>query len=416
MTTYRFIFILIMEVIRIIITRRFVLCFLESDENKTKKIVSYVFSVLITTLSYAFFNLSWLNLLSTVIGLSAIAISYRGSIKRKIIFVIYVLAVSCIIDLLVFALLNKTFDLENYSEPASILSLIILLMVQMLTGRMFKNYTRFENKHWWKYIISLAFCVATSLILFTDRTISIVSLEAVCGTFLFINLIMVYLLDDLIKKSQNEMNTLILKNQINLYEKEISLQNENAMIIRGIRHEMKRHFSEIYRLAGNGKIDEIRDYIRDFEKELEETSSISDCGNAGLDTVLNYMLEKAVKKNIDLNLKIAVPEDIELSIYDMNIIIGNLLENAIEACEKIDFPKIDLLISFGKDSLFIEVGNTWNGKVMIKDGCPVTTKSPKEEHGFGIKNIKKVLEKYQHTFDIEALPERFTVKILMKIL
>ena len=64
-------------------------------------------------------------------------------------------------------------------------------------------------------------------------------------------------------------------------------------------------------------------------------------GNVALDGILNYMCSKALKNNIQVTRKITVPEDAELVAYDMNIILGNLLDNAIENALKTDEPKID---------------------------------------------------------------------------
>lgn len=68
-----------------------------------------------------------------------------------------------------------------------------------------------------------------------------------------------------------------------------------------------------------------------MENNLVESRRLVDSGNTALDTVLNYMLQRAVDKKIQLNVKVVVPSDLKLSAYDMNIIFGNLLENAIEA-------------------------------------------------------------------------------------
>ena len=69
-------------------------------------------------------------------------------------------------------------------------------------------------------------------------------------------------------------------------------------------------------------------------------------GNVALDGILNYMCSKALKNNIQVTRKITVPEDAELVAYDMNIILGNLLDNAIENALKTDEPKIDIVIKY----------------------------------------------------------------------
>ena len=203
---YKFIFILATEIVRIVITSKFAVSFMDKSEEYIKRILAYSTSVVLTTTEYYFFNISWLNLLSTLVGLIIITIPYYGKLKKKIQFVLYVLSISCILDLCVYALLSSTFDYENYSTPASILSLFFLLIVQLITKRVLaKNKSEeLSSPHWWRYIVSLVTCIAASLVVIMDKSISPWSLSAVCGAFLFINLIVVYLFEDLIKTKQNE--------------------------------------------------------------------------------------------------------------------------------------------------------------------------------------------------------------------
>ena len=178
---------------------------------------------------------------------------------------------------------------------------------------------------------------------------------------------------------------------------------------------MKRHFAEISVLASTGKIEQIKNYVSAMENNLVESRRLVDSGNTALDTVLNYMLQRAVDKKIQLNVKVVVPSDLKLSAYDMNIIFGNLLENAIEAQKDVKNPSIDLEINYLMDSLVVEISNRCLQKVIFKGGLPITTKQSVREHGYGLKNVKKVLDKYISTLDFECSDERFTVKILMKI-
>ena len=219
------------------------------------------------------------------------------------------------------------------------------------------------------------------------------SLSLVCGAFLLVNIIISYLMDDLVKSSQKALENQALRDQVSSYEREIMLSV----------------------LASTGEIEQIKNYVSAMENNLVESRRLVDSGNTALDTVLNYMLQRAVDKKIQLNVKVVVPSDLKLSAYDMNIIFGNLLENAIEAQKDVKNPSIDLEINYLMDSLVVEISNRCLQKVIFKGGLPITTKQSVREHGYGLKNVKKVLDKYISTLDFECSDERFTVKILMKI-
>ena len=72
---------------------------------------------------------------------------------------------------------------------------------------------------------------------------------------------------------------------------------------------MKRHFAEISVLASTGEIGQIKNYVSAMENNLVESGRLVDSGNTALDTVLNYMLQRAVDKKIKLNIKVVVPSD-----------------------------------------------------------------------------------------------------------
>ena len=226
---------------------------------------------------------------------------------------------------------------------------------------------------------------------------------------------MIFLLDDISEKQKNKTENQILRDQMDAYEREISLQNEKSEQLRALRHDMKRHIAEINAIARKGDYELLEEYIGSIEDVLKDTTPICDSGNSGLDTILNYMLSRAVSKNIHVKTKLAVPKDVQIAIYDMNVILGNLIENAIEANEDVENPQIDILINYVKGSLAIELSNTYHGEIQFKGDLPVTTKKEKEKHGYGIMNIKKVLDKYNHTLDFDVSDDRFTVRILMKV-
>lgn len=414
----RAVFVLFTEIIRVIIVKRFAVSFLKTDENRMRRAAAYLFSILVTTAVYTFFNQPTLNLFSTLLGLSAIGFSYHGTVKRKCVFVFYVLAISCLMDLVVYALLSKTLDQNDYSAYASILSLLLLLVVQLITGRLFgeKRDMELDHRHWLLYIASLAICIITSLLVFMDRTISPLSLSIVCGAFLLVNIMITDLIDELVDSSKDALENQVLRDQMKAYERELFFQNEKMKTLRAFRHDMKHHFWKISALASTGDTEQIKKYVCDMDENLKESKMLVDSGNTGLDTVLNYMLQRAQDEGISVNVRVAVPEKLELSAYDMNIIFGNIIENAIEAQKGVNVPKIDLLITYSKGSIIIELRNTYSQKLRWKEGMPVSTKRPAREHGYGIRNVKKVLEKYTSTLDFDCTGEWFTVRILMKIL
>ena len=233
------------------------------------------------------------------------------------------------------------------------------------------------------------------------------SLLIVCGGFLAVNLVMQYMLDGLAAASVNETENLALKDQMRGYEREISLQEMNQERMRAFRHDIKHHLAEIKALAERGETDMIAGYIRNMEDTVNESEQLCNSGNIVIDTILNFMLAKAQDKNIHVNTKIAVPKDIDISAFDMNIILGNLLENAIEANS--------LKILYMNESLLIEIDNTYSNQIIVKNNHLASSKFPADGHGYGIRNVRKIVDKYTNSFDLRWDDTIFSVKILIKL-
>ncbi|SFO30132.1 Sensor histidine kinase YesM [Pseudobutyrivibrio sp. UC1225] len=415
MSIGRFLFIFLTEIASIIIVKRFSVSFLSKGANRFKEILAYSISVVITTCSYCFFNKAWLNTLSTLIGLSIISFSLTGTIKKRIIFILYVLSVSCIIDLIVYSFLVTTFDNNNYSELASLLVLFLMLIAQLFTRRFLSSNRErdIDNKHWFQYVSSLFICIITLLIVIVEKSFSSLSLSVVAAAFLLINLIIANLIDDIVDSSNKELENLILKEQIKSYERDIALQKEKTESLRAIKHDMKKHLAEISYLSMKDNNQLLKEYVNGLTNELHEVSPLIDSGNTSIDSVLNYMLPKAIENGISVKSKITIPKELIISMVDMNIVLGNLLENAIEANANVLQPKIDLTIDYFKGSLYIELSNTYKGNISFRHGYPVSSKISGDKHGYGIKNVIKVLEKYSYSFDIDCSSEIFCVRIIM---
>jgi sensor histidine kinase regulating citrate/malate metabolism len=125
-------------------------------------------------------------------------------------------------------------------------------------------------------------------------------------------------------------------------------------------------------------------------------------------------LQEASNKGIQVNIDIKIPEVLEMNAYDITTILGNLLDNAVEAIEHIKGKKIiNVDISYTKGRVLIEICNPINRELIMKEGLPITTKSKKEDCGIGLKQVRKVLEKYNG--DIEITIDKNVFKIFIFI-
>ena len=124
------------------------------------------------------------------------------------------------------------------------------------------------------------------------------------------------------------------------------------------------------------------------------------------------------EKGIDFAIKIYIPEELPIDQCDLGIVVGNALDNAIEATEKSNFDtkKIEIIMGVKKESLVIVVKNPFEGSLRKdKDGNLLSTKDEFYKHGYGINSIIKVAEKYNGDVIIEEEERKFIIMITMNL-
>lgn len=163
------------------------------------------------------------------------------------------------------------------------------------------------------------------------------------------------------------------------------------------RHDMSSHINMLKYYCESEKYEMLEEYLFKVVKE----SAIHDVAvytrNRSVDAVIAPLAQLAQEKNIVMEWKGILPEEIKVSIYDLCTILSNLLKNAIEACEKIpegQERKIQTKVGSYNDQIYLTIRNTAANEVVIKNQRLITTKKDKENHGIGSQNVKEAVEKY----------------------
>ncbi|MDR2568665.1 MAG: GHKL domain-containing protein [Oscillospiraceae bacterium] len=165
--------------------------------------------------------------------------------------------------------------------------------------------------------------------------------------------------------------------------------------MRGWRHDYHNHIQVIKAYNALGQSNEIDVYLNKLDEDLTSVDTIIKSGNIMLDAILNSKLSLAASKNISINAKAAAPKTINISDIDLCVTVGNLLDNAIEACMKIDNEDerfIRVYIGIFKEQLYISVSNSAEPGVKKHNGRYMTTKAG--SHGFGLLRVDNIIQKY----------------------
>lgn len=191
--------------------------------------------------------------------------------------------------------------------------------------------------------------------------------------------------------------------------------------IRKVRHEMKNHMANIKGLTEAGEYEEIEEYVQRMDETMGELEYKYVTGNAVTDVIINDKCRRAEKAKIRFEADFWYGG--EIPVFDLGIILNNLLDNAIEACEKLEPGKrfIRLSLKRKKQFLLLEVENNFDGAVPIRKGSllPATTKQSilpdiVTEHGIGLENVRDVAERYFGGVKIKVKGDVFHVTVMLQ--
>lgn len=226
--------------------------------------------------------------------------------------------------------------------------------------------------------------------------------------------ILLYLQNELFKKSdiKQELETM---NLIWQKEKEqYKLSKENIDLINQKCHDLKHQIHAI-RNSGN---EDIEQYLSEMEESVSIYEAIVKTGNEALDTILTEKSLYCKDRGITVSCVADGSQMGFINTVDLYAILGNALDNAIEAVEKLtikEMRQIDVLIYRQHQFLAINVMNPMQDKLVYEDELPVTTKGNKDYHGYGLKSINYIVKRYDGCMNISEENGCFSLMILIPV-
>lgn len=189
--------------------------------------------------------------------------------------------------------------------------------------------------------------------------------------------------------------------------------------IRQMKHEMKNHLTNIKGLVRNGSYEDIEQYIDQMDESMNVFELTIKTGNTVTDVIVNDKQKAAEKQGIQFQSEFSYPKSDGYNAYDIGVIINNLLQNALEACENMTEGKKYIYLSGRQKKKFylINVKNSFEGEVLFdtKTNLPLSTKGKDISlHGIGLSNVKREVDKYMGDVDIRARKNEFSVTVLLQ--
>lgn len=209
----------------------------------------------------------------------------------------------------------------------------------------------------------------------------------------------------------------ILQYQNDLVEKHFEEVENMYRQTRGWRHDLKNHIQTMKAHAAMGEYDKLSEYMNELDTDLNRVDQIIKTGNVKIDAVLNSKLSLARAKNINVEAKAIVPKELAVSEVDLSVILGNLMDNAMEACLKIgeeDRRFLRVYIDVLKGQLYIYVMNSMQDSPRRIGRIYLTTKGSRN-HGFGLMRMDKVVDKYHGYLDRQNEEGVFATEVMLPL-
>lgn len=216
---------------------------------------------------------------------------------------------------------------------------------------------------------------------------------------------LVYTQNDILQKLNEQL----------LYETQREQSDEN---LRRFRHDFKNHAIVVNAMLEQGDTDGAKRYFSGISSEITDTLPKFSTGNSIVNSLLHIKSADATANGTEILFDGVIPaEGIEPK--DMCICVGNLLDNAIEACSGLpvtDSKTISVTSVIRNNMLLLTVQNPVGaGKKLNKNQMPATTKSDKRAHGIGLRNVRDIVKKYNGTLQLSAENGVFTAELFVEL-
>ena len=208
------------------------------------------------------------------------------------------------------------------------------------------------------------------------------------------------------------------RQQLNMQIRQFEWMEQMNEEMRTFRHDLPKKLRPLAAYLDEDKPEEAREILKQFGVFMEESSKTYHTGNYRLDTVLNCEQQLAQADGITITVPFdtVFPKD-GVDPDDIYTIFPNALDNAIEACRKLESGREIFFHSrMTDDTVFITIRNPWTGEVKLKNGVPQTTKRNKSLHGYGFRSIKKAAAHYGSN-NVTVLTENgmFELRIFLRL-
>ncbi len=197
----------------------------------------------------------------------------------------------------------------------------------------------------------------------------------------------------------------------------VLLENvKNMESLRCFKHDFLNHMNVLKIYLEMGMLDKSLEYVDKLTDYVEVDSEFKSSGNEQFDIVLLAKIRKFEKLGVEMHINTNLPEEINLEVFEVVTILGNLLDNAYEALKMATKKRLSLEINVVDDNLNIFVCNTHSNIITVYNDKIVTSKAEKSEHGLGLLSVENCVRRNNGQISTSYTTENFCVQVIIPVL
>lgn len=399
---------------------------IKSDDFKKNYRKRIIISVIIAAVMMIINHINIFSYISSIFGLVLIVVLSillypKSRFKSPMLAAIFLLIIATIdnvvINTISFALkisLNEIYqEFSLYRVLAIISSKTLLLLFVIIINKLFSKKRTLQRRYLFiLFGVTTVMFFVTVLITFMEiKNKAVNSVISILFFAVMLILLMIIFFGTFklteYYENQEELKLTTLKNQ--MLEKSMSETEQTFMLWKKSMHDYKHNIANLITLADNNNLDGIKAYLQSENKLLTKKLFYYKTGNDTVDTILNIKQRTAEDKGIAFIINAEIPEKCPVSSAHFASVLGNLLDNAIEASIDEELPFIEVKIKPVKSYLMIVISNKCTRSNIKLE----TTKSDKQLHGIGINSVKQTVKEYKGTFLTDHTDGIFNAEIMI---
>ena len=397
---------------RVLIIMRFMRIFFVSKIERRSEMVAYLAYLTFVLAVFFRFQYPLYNILANWGGLLILTHLYEGNRKKKVFIGTIIYAVNMACDVFAAYLFSDYMVGDSISQIFSIFTTLFLYICEIIVEKVVKEKGRVDLK--FNNLIMLFVPIISGVMLWSlieaNLRNRVLLMVQGCG-ILGVNILLCMVYYQMAITYEKQLMQEHMEEQMRMYKNELEVMRLSEQKVQALRHDMKYHMQKIYAMTENGQREKVLQCITDMQSSLNNPKRHVATGNEDVDTTLNYLLEKGEKAEVKITCKVNISQYFTMENYALNILLGNLLDNAIEAARQSEEKMIDLHMLGEKDMLVVQIKNSYNGKIRKRGKQLLSTKG-EQGHGIGLTNVRNLVEskdgrlKFRYdekTFWVEAI-------------